>query len=86
MSLERTDAKAYPFSGTSSAVKITSIDIDRTYIAFYAVLGNCLIKIGDGDFDTNAIKLEEGTMWEPKKVLTQEVWYKGAGTKLTVIL
>jgi len=81
----RSNAKNHAFTGTSSAVKILDNDPDRTFLAFYSVSGNSEIVIGDNTFADNAITLEEGVMWEPRVVLTGAVWFKGSGSKLTVL-
>lgn len=82
---DRSNAVNHSFTGTSSAVKIMDADPDRTYICFYAVSGDSQIAIGDATFTDVAITLPEGVMWEPKVVLTGEVWFKGDTSKLTVL-
>lgn len=83
--MERTNSVCEGFTGTSSAVKILDSDPTRDYICFYAVSGACEIAIGDATFADVAITLQEGVMWEPKVVLTGEVYFKGDGSKLSVI-
>jgi hypothetical protein len=86
MGLERSNAINSSYTGTASAVKILNSDENREYIALYAVLGACEIVFGSNTFNDNAITLEQGIMWEPKKVLTGELWFKGDGSKLTVLV
>ncbi|MCP3681210.1 MAG: hypothetical protein GY861_00835 [bacterium] len=81
----RTNSINNSFTGTSSAVKILDSDVAREYICFYAVSGDCEIVIGANTFADNAITIEEGVMWEPKQVLTGSVYFKGDGSKLTVL-
>lgn len=81
----RTNAINHSYTGTADAVKIMDADAFREYICFYAVSGDCLICIGGNGFDSNAIKLEAGVMWEPKQVLTGEVWFKTLDSVLTVL-
>ena len=83
--MQRTNAFNNSVTGTSSAVKIITEDPFREYICFYAVTGSCQIVIGDNDLAANAVTIPEGTMWEPKQVLTGNVWYKGSSTVLTVL-
>ena len=83
--MERTNAINHSYTGTSSAVEIITNDPTREYICFYAVSGSCEICIGSNTFADNAITLEEGVMWEPKKVLTQSVYFRGSSSVLTVL-
>ena len=83
--MNRTNCINESFSGSATASNIYETDYDRQALIFYAVTGTCQIVIGDNDFDSNAISLEEGTMWQPRKILTGNIWYKGAGTVLSVI-
>ena len=86
MNRHRTNAKNNPYLGTASAVKIIEADPNRSYINFYAVSGDCQIRIGAvGVFADNNILLPEGVMWEPKVTVTDEVWFLGDGSKLTVL-
>jgi len=86
MNRNRTNAKNHPYLGTATAVKIMEADPDRTYVCFYAVSGDSQIRLGAiGVFADNNIALPEGVMWEPKVTLTDEVWFLGDASKLTVI-
>ena len=82
----RTNSINNEYLGTAAAVKILSADVNRTYICFHAVSGDCKIRIGStGTFADNHILLPEGVMWEPRVTLTGEVWFLGDGSKLTVL-
>ncbi len=84
--MKSTNAKNYSYLGEANPVKILEADPHRrTYITFYAVSGDCQIVVGDNTFADNAITLPEGTMWEPRITLTDEVWFKGSGSRLTVL-
>lgn len=83
--MKRSNAQNNSYTGTDTAVKILDYDPIRSYICFYSVVGPCEIVIGDNNFDDNVITLDGGVMWEPKIVLTNSVWYRGAGSKLTVL-
>jgi len=83
--MERTNTPAVGFTGTADAIKIYSNNPDRSYLCLYAVSGDCEIAIGDSTFTDIAIKIAEGTMWEPRIALTNSVWFKGNGSKLAVI-
>ncbi len=84
--MERSNAKNYAHTGGATAAKILDADPFREYLALYAVSGDCEVVFGTNDFDANAVTLEEGIMWEPKKVLTQELWFRGDGSKLTILV
>ena len=86
MALERSNAKNNSFTGTASEVKILDADPAREYIALYAVSGSCEIVFGSNTFNDNAITLQEGVMWEPKKILTEELWFRGNGSVLTILV
>ena len=86
MTLERSNARNNSFTGTGTPVKILDKDPSREYIALYAVSGDCEIVFGANTFTDNAITLEAGIMWEPKKILTEELWFKGDGSVLTVLI
>jgi len=83
--IRRTNSPSVSFLGTDTALKILDKNTYRTYINFYAVSGDCYINIGDNNFDNNAKLLEEGVMWEPRIALTNSVWFKGDGCKLSII-
>lgn len=86
MTLERSNAINASYTGTASAVKILDADPTREYIALYAVSGDCEIVFGGNTFGDNAITLTEGVMWEPKKILTAELWFRGNGSVLTILV
>ncbi len=83
--MDRTNTASISFTGSATPVKIFDANHNRSYLNFYAVSGDCYINIGDNDFDTNAKKLPEGVMFEPRIALTNSIWYKGASTTLAVI-
>ena len=83
--MKRTNTPAVGFTGTADAIKIYDNNPDRSYLCLYAVLGDCEIAIGDSTFTDIAITLPEGVMWEPRVALTNSVWFKGDGSKLSVI-
>ena len=86
MTLERSNAKNNSHTGGASAARILEADPNREYIALYAVSGDCEIVFGGNPFNDNAITLEEGIMWEPKKILTNELWFRGDGAILTLLV
>ncbi len=86
MTIERSNAKNDSYTGGATAAKILDADPVREYIAMYAVSGDCEVVFGTNNFDANAITLEEGVMWEPKKILTEELWFRGNGSILTVLV
>lgn len=83
--MENTNAVCRSYTGTASAVKVLNSDKERAYIAFYAVTGSPQIVIGPNTFESNAITIPEGVMWEPRVTLTGEVWLKGDGAVLTIL-
>lgn len=83
--MKRTSAINTSYTGTSTAVKIIDADPTREYLCLYAVSGDCQIVIGSNTFADNAITIEEGVMWEPKQILTGEIWFLGDASVLTVI-
>jgi len=86
--MERTNAINHAYTGTTSAVKIIDPDPNRAYICLYAVSGDCQIAFGveaGTAFADNHILLPEGVMWEPRITLTEEVWFLGNTSKLTVL-
>ena len=85
MTLERSNASNKSYTGTSTAVKILVSVPTREYLALYAVSGDAEIVFGSEDFDSNAITIPVGYMWEPKKILTNEIWFRGDSSVLTVL-
>jgi len=86
MNRSRSNAVNHSFTGTDTATKIIPRDTAREYICLYAVSGDSQIRFGsEGVFADNNIKLPEGVMWEPKVTLTEEVWFLGDGSKLSVM-
>jgi len=83
--MKRTNSIHKSYTGTSSAVLVLPADSNRTSLQFHSVIGDCEVVIGDNTFSTNTIKIPETVQWEPSQVLTGNIWYRGAGTKLSII-
>ena len=83
--MKKTNAVSHGYTGTASPVQIMTEDTQRTYICFFAVSGDCDVVIGDNDFDANAITIPEGKMWEPTRNFISSIWFRGTGSKLSVI-
>ena len=85
--MERVGAVNTSYTGTASAVEILPSDPNRKYLCLYAVTGTCQIAFGidSGDFNDNAITIEQGVMWEPRVIITSSILFKGDGAILTVL-
>ena len=83
--MDRTNCVNESFTGTNTAVVVLPRNKYREHIYFHSVSGTCQICIGGNTFSTNAISLDENVQWEPTKVFTETVWFKGDGAILSII-
>ena len=78
--------EAVSFLGTDTPVKIYNKNDSRTFLSLYSVSGSCYFNIGDNDFEKNARLLTDGDIWEPSKVPTSSIWFKGNNARLTALV
>lgn len=75
---------SFQVEGSADPIEVAYYDDFRHYIMLYAQLGTCYFTIGDYDSKVE-IALTEGHSYEPIIMPRNQIWYRGAGSKLVVV-